>query len=81
MDDRILRRGWQRTVLPRREVRQVAEAYAQYLGVAEGTAKVQERLGDPVPEGMDFYWDLLVQRTQRAFAPLDLEDLVGLQET
>ena len=76
----ILRRGWQRTILPRREVRQVLSAYAQYLGVAEETQQVREKLGDPVPEGLGFYWDLLVQRTQRAFAPLDLEDL-KLQET
>ena len=81
LDGRILRRGWRRTALPRKETRRVLEAYAQYLGVAEGTTKVQKRLGDPVPEGMMFYWDLLVQRTQRAFAPLDREDMEFLQET
>ena len=80
LDGRILCRGWRRTALPRREVRCALEAYAQYLGVAEGTTKVRERLGDGIPEGMAFYWDLLVQRTWRAFATVDLEDL-KLQET
>ena len=76
----ILRRGWRRTALPRRETLRVLDAYAQYLGVEEPSQDIRERLGDPVPEGMEFYWDLLVQRTQRAFVPLDLEDL-QLQET
>ena len=80
LDGRILRQGWRRTALPRRETRLVAEAYAQYLGVEEPSTDILERLGDPVPEGMSFYWDLLTQRTQRAYAQVDLEDL-QLQET
>ena len=76
----ILRRGWRRTAIPRREVNRVLEAYSQYLGVSEGTHDVRERLGDEIPEGLEFYWDLLVQRTWRSYTAIDLEDL-GLQET